>query len=502
MSNPSPTNPRPRDSRLLWGAIAGAFAARFLLLGAFPLMDPTESRYAEIARQMLTLGDWVTPWVAPGEPFWGKPPLSFWATAASFELFGVGDFAARMPHFLGGVLVAWLTWSWLATRSRREAALAVALLAGSLLFFASTGAVMTDMALAIGLVAVMRGFWLALQGPVKRRGREQVLMFAGIAVGLLAKGPIALMAGLPIAIWAAMSGKVMRAWREVHWVIGGLAVLACVLPWYMLAEARTPGFLEYFIVGEHWQRFVDASWQGDRYGHPHAFPRGTIWVFAVLAFMPWSFVLPVIAWNRRRSGVPVDADVSSLRGYLWCWALVPCAVFTPSATILWTYALPAMPPLAMLAAMYLCRVPVAAPERMASAGVGFTAIATVAVVAAFNLGGWNDRVSMKSLVAEYRSLTRGEPLLFFRRVPYSASFYSAGAAELASEAGDLEARLARGPAYVVVRARHRARLPEKLAESLRLVRAGDEYALYAGGAGLDQASRVAAKRASAASASR
>ncbi len=184
-----PRIPGSSDNRLLWIAIAAAFAARFLLLGAFPLMDPTESRYAEIARQMFVLGDWVTPWIAPGEPFWGKPPLSFWMTAGSFQLFGVSDFAARLPHWVGGGLVAWLVWNWLALRSRREAALAVALLAGSLLFFVSAGAVMTDMALAIGLMAVMRGFWLALHGPPEHRGREQFLMFAGFAVGLLAKGP-------------------------------------------------------------------------------------------------------------------------------------------------------------------------------------------------------------------------------------------------------------------------------------------------------------------------
>ena len=80
MSNPLPTNPRFSDRSLLWTAIAAAFVARFGLLGAFPLMDPTESRYAEIARQMFVLGDWVTPWIAPGVPFWGKPPLSFWMT--------------------------------------------------------------------------------------------------------------------------------------------------------------------------------------------------------------------------------------------------------------------------------------------------------------------------------------------------------------------------------------------------------------------------------------
>lgn len=503
MSNPLPTNPRSPDNRLLWFAIAVAFAARFLLLGAFPLMDPTESRYAEVARQMFVLADWITPRIAPGEPFWGKPPLSFWMTAGSFQLFGVSDFAARLPHWAGGAVVAWLVWGWLALRSRREAGLAVALLAGSLLFFVSAGAVMTDMALAIGLMAAMRGFWLALHGPPEHRGREQFLMFAGLAVGLLAKGPVALMAGGPIAIWAVTSGQCRRALREIRWLAGGLAVLACVVPWYLMAETRTPGFLEYFIVGEHWQRFVDSGWQGDLYGHAHSFPRGTIWLFALLAFLPWSFILPGIAWRRRRAGVSVSADDQGLNRYLWSWVIVPCVVFTLSGNILWTYVLPAMPALSMLAALYLDRTPGgAAPERIVASGVGFTVLATVAVVAAFNLGGWDDHRSMKSLVAEYRSLTRGEPLVFFRQMPYSASFYSGGTAEVAPEPRDLEARLSSGPAYVVLRSRHRARVPDSIAGALHRVREAEEYTLFVGGAPLDQASRVAAKRASATSASR
>ena len=503
MSNPLSKNPRQTVNRLLWIAIAAAFAVRFVLLGAFPLMDPTESRYAEIARQMFSLGDWVTPWIAPGVPFWGKPPLSFWMTAASFQLFGVGDFAARLPHWVGGALVAWLTWNWLALRSRREAALAVAILAGSLLFFVSAGAVMTDMALAIGLMAVLRGFWLALHGPPEHRRREQVLMFAGFAVGLLAKGPIALMAGAAPVIWAVSAGQFTRSLREIRWLTGGLAVLACVLPWYLLAEARTPGFLEYFIVGEHWQRYVDAGWTGDLYGHAHEFPRGTIWLFAILAFLPWSIVLPLVAWKRRRAGLAVPAEDRELNRYLWLSALVPCAVFTLSDNVLWTYVLPGMPALAMLAAMFLNRTPGGiAPERTVAAGVGVTGLVTIGIVAAFNLGGWDDHRSMKTLVAEFRAVSRGEPLVFFRQVPYSASFYSAGAAELALEAADLEARLAEGLAYVVLRGRHRARVPETLLNELRLVRTVDDYSLYTGSAAQAQASRVAAKRASAASASR
>ena len=503
MSKPSHTNPRRSDSRLLWIAIAAALAVRILLIGMLPLVDPTESRYAEIARQMFVLGDWVTPWIAPGQPFWGKPPLTFWMTLGSFQLFGVSDFAARLPHLLGGGVVAWLAWGWLAMRSRREADLAVALLAGSLLFFVSAGAVMTDITLAIGLMATMRGFWLALHGPPERRGREQFLMFAGLGIGLLSKGPIALMAGAPFAIWAVTSGQLTRVLREIRWVAGGLAVLACVVPWYLVAEARTPGFLEYFIVGEHWQRFFESDWPGDLYGHTHSFPRGSIWPFAVLAFLPWSFVLPVIAWRRRRAGKSVAAEDRSLNLYLWAWALVPGVVFTLSGNILWTYVLPAIPALAMLAAMFLARAPGgSSPERIVAVGVGVTTVAAIALVATFILGPWDDRLSMKALVADYRSLTRGEPLVFFRQMPYSGSFYSGGSAEIAPGAGDLGARLARGPAYVVLRSRHRARLPDELANGLRLVGKADEYALYLGGSPADQASRVAAKRASAASASR
>jgi 4-amino-4-deoxy-L-arabinose transferase-like glycosyltransferase len=482
LSNPSPTTSPPRADRLLWIAIAAAFAARFLLLGAFPLLDPTEARYAEIARQMFVLGDWVTPWIAPGLPFWGKPPLSFWMTTASFELFGVSDFAARLPHWIGGLLVAGLVWQWLALRSRREAAFAVALLAGSLLFFVAAGAVMTDMALAIGLMAVMRGYWLALHGPREHRGREQALLFAGFAVGLLAKGPIALMAAAPLAAHAWNSGELARAFREIRWLTGALVVAACVLPWYLAAEARTPGFLQYFLVGEHWQRFVDSGWQGDLYGHAHAFPRGTIWLFAVLAFLPWSIVLPVIAWKRRRAGVAAPSDDRPLSVYLWVWVLLPCITFTLSRNVLWTYVLPSIPALAMLAARYLNRLPVGtAPERAVAAGVGFTAAATIALVVAFNLGGWADHRSMKTLVAEYRALSRGEPIVFLRQVPYSASFYSAGAAELAADAVDLETRLATGPAFVVLRSRHRSRVPDSVAERLRPVLVVDEYGLYAGG---------------------
>ncbi len=202
-----------RGGPLLW-ALAILVLMRIATLGVYPLMDTTEARYGEIARKMVELGDGITPWFDYGVPFWGKPPLSFWLTAASFKLFGINEFAARLPHLLGALLVVWLIWDWQARSSRREAMLAIVLLASSALFFVAAGAVMTDMTLTVGTTLAMRGFWLGLHGTDTGRRRERWLLFLGLAVGLLAKGPIVLvLTGLPIALWMLIQGNPAAVWR-------------------------------------------------------------------------------------------------------------------------------------------------------------------------------------------------------------------------------------------------------------------------------------------------
>jgi 4-amino-4-deoxy-L-arabinose transferase-like glycosyltransferase len=478
----SPAKPQSPDSRLLWFVIVAAAAARLTLLAAYPLMDTTEARYAEIGRRMAELGDWVTPWIGQAEPFWGKPPLSFWMTAASFKFLGISEFTARLPHWFFGGLLVWITWSWLARRSRREAHFALALMTGSVLVFVASGAVMTDMALALGMMLVMRGFWLALHGTPAERHREQGLMFLGMAIGLLAKGPITVLAGIPIAIWTLWTGQFRRVLQEIRWVQGLLLVLVVVVPWYVLAESRTPGFLEYFLVGEHWQRFIDPGWQGDLYGSAHSFPHGTIWLFAVVAFLPWSVLLPVAAWKWRRAASPAAPEDRSLRVYLLLWVLTPCVIFSAAGNILWTYVLPGLPPLAMLAALWLNRLSGSVrPERLLAAGVAATALVSIAVVTAFNLGGWDDRKSAKALVSDYESRrTAGEALVFFRNLPLSGSFYTAGRAEFARGTEDLRLQLARGPAFVVIKANHLNRVPDSLLSQFRLVGQRGDYRLFLG----------------------
>ena len=90
--------------------LAAILASRFIGMALFPFADTTEQRYAEIARLMAETGDWITPWFEPGVPFWGKPPLSFWAQAASIKLFGVSEFAIRLPAWLATLGIVYLTW--------------------------------------------------------------------------------------------------------------------------------------------------------------------------------------------------------------------------------------------------------------------------------------------------------------------------------------------------------------------------------------------------------
>ncbi|MCG6876277.1 MAG: glycosyltransferase family 39 protein [Betaproteobacteria bacterium] len=461
-------------SRVLLFALAAALLVRLATLGMYPLMDTTESRYAEIARKMVELNDWITPWFDYGTPFWGKPPLSFWLTAASFKLLGFNEFAARVPHWLAGALVVWLVWNLSARRDRREAWYALTLLIGSMLFFVADGAVMTDMALTLGTTLAMRGFWLGLHGTDEERARERWLLFVGAGIGLLAKGPIALvLIALPVAAWAVTTRNVATVWRGLPWLRGSLVVLAIALPWYALAELRTPGFLEYFLVGEHWQRFVDPGWKGDLYGSAHDHPRGTIWMFAFVDLLPWSVLLPVAAlvWRRYRdTRGPVPGD-RNWRIYLLSWGLAPAVFFTAAGNILWPYVLPGVPALALWAGAWLARQRHReSVERLLICGVTFPLVVTTAFLVALPISRLGELKSAKALIADYDShRKRNEALIFLGNRPFSGEFYSHGRAEEVSSAAQLASRLEQAPAFVAIKAAEIGGLPARLKGMLKPV---------------------------------
>ena len=477
--------------RMLGWTLAIVALVRLLTMGLYPLNDTTEARYAEVARKMAELGDWITPWYDYGVPFWAKPPLTTWLTAASIKLLGANEFATRLPYFLLAVVIAWLVWGWVGRRSRREALLAVAVLSGTMLYFVASAAVMTDLGLVLGTTLAMRGFWAGFEGADSPRPKEQWLLFVGLGLGLLAKGPIAVVLSImPIVMWAVVTGNIANAWKRLPWIKGGLLALVIAVPWYWLAEIRTPGFLDYFFIGEHWKRFTVTGWTGDKYGSAHANARGTIWLYAVVACLPWPVLLPLLAIGRQaaRSKAASSMSVASpdpakrqWRLYLLAWAVAPCLFFTLAGNILWTYVLPALPALAMLAAGWLAGdARVRRIDGAVSAGV---------VLMALLIGSYlvNEQVSnnwktAKMAVLEYRVRnTDNRPLLFVGDLPNSAAFYSQGKAKLVASDTALARRLdsvAEGRLFVAFNPAQLRVLPAELKSRLHFEAQSGPYTLY------------------------
>ncbi|MBV8380596.1 MAG: glycosyltransferase family 39 protein [Paucibacter sp.] len=424
-------------SRWIWPLVGLVTVMRLVAMAVLPVMDTTEARYGEISRKMMVLNDWVTPWHDWGVPFWAKPPLPFWLSAASMKLFGVSEFAARLPHLLCGVVIAWMGWrfarAWL---GRREATLGTAVMAASALFFASAGAVMTDTVLVLTTFWIATSFWSALHAPDAAERRRQGWWLAVAAgLGLLAKGPVSwVLPGMGLFVWAFWEGRWRDIWRGIPWIGGLLLALAIAVPWYALAEMRTPGFIDYFIVGEHFHRFLTPGWKGDLYGHAHEYKPGTIWVFTLLALVPWTVIAPLAAWWWRKTPVAAATPAAgplerSLSRYLWLQALLPLIFFTAARNIIWPYALPSLPFLALLLGCWFARRSATA-EKWVCAGLAVMALVAGGAVAGLFASKRVDDLSARDLAHRFVAAARpGDPLLYVVVArPFSANFYTAGRA--------------------------------------------------------------------------
>ena len=482
---PSPPQPEGRPENVvaatLLYALVAVVAARLLTLGFYPILDKTEARYAEIALRMAASGDWITPFIEPGVPFWAKPPLSIWASAFSFLVFGVNEFASRLPSFIAYALGIVLTYRLGADARNRLFGISAALaLASMVLAFYLGGAVMTDPALAIAVTLVMAAFWKAMAGGGRAWG---YLFFIGCGVALLAKGPVGVvLPALSIAAWVAWQKKWKETWRNLPWFAGSALTLVLALPWYIAAERASPGFLEYFIFGEHFARYLVPGWKGDLYGMGRAFPIGTIWLFALLATLPWSLVyLRALVVKSERAAVFPPLGRDPWLAYLVCWALAPLFFFTFARNILLTYVATSLPAFALLAAHALRSIGQDRDYRVPALAAIAPAV-TLALVAAIEIAPDNPRLpTQRAIVMAYERLKPSPryDLVYLFEKPYSADFYSR-----------LRARIARTPeearrliedsateAYFVASGPALARLPQDLRDRLEVVASGQKSLL-------------------------
>jgi len=412
----------------LW-VLAVILLSRFIGMMLFPFVDTTEPRYAEIARLMVETGDWITPWFEPGVPFWGKPPLSFWAQATSLEIFGLSEFTLRLPAWFTTVGIIWLTWC-LAKHARGAvvARWSTLVLSTMTLTYISAGAVMTDTFLVFGTTLSLVSVWFVLSG---RSDYWRWWFFVGLAIGLLSKGPLAVVLTItPLVLWAAVFKQRLHRLKRLPLFLGSLLTLVIAVPWYVLAELKTPGFLNYFIIGEHFSRFLDPGWTGDLYGSAHDRPKGMIWIFWLWASFPWGIIGLVgfgfAAVRGKTKDIFTDAvqDASTL--YLLICAITPMLFFTLAGNTLWTYILPSLPFSAILIAGWVSQLDFRPWFRVRT---GAVLLVPVLITLLFiGVSEIKPLKTEKQLISRYENIQQAgdSPIFYIGKLPFSARFYSLG----------------------------------------------------------------------------
>jgi 4-amino-4-deoxy-L-arabinose transferase-like glycosyltransferase len=343
----------------------------FLPLERPHLFDPDEGRYAEIPREMVASGDWVTPRL-DAIKYFEKPPLGYWATAVAFELFGQHAWTVRLWPALSGMLGLMLTFA-LGRRlyDQRAALLAVVVQASALLYLAMARIATLDMGLCFGLQIAMTALAL-LVVPARAgeapSGRLPLLLGAGVALAVLSKGLVGIL--IPGAV-AVLFMLIHRDWRlplraQPWWTLAALLLLAA--PWFVLVSVRNPEFAHFFFIFQHFQRYLSRA-DFDRYQ--------PAWFFLpVLAagFLPWTTLLPAAlrdGWRAARGG----ERASSL---LLIWAAFVLLFFSMSQSKLTPYILPMLPALSLLTGRTLAVL----PARRFSAHLAAVAVLTGIIAAA------------------------------------------------------------------------------------------------------------------------
>ncbi len=422
----------PRVAVTAIGAVlALLFAVRLLAAYVVPFTDSTEARYAEIARKMVETNNWITPQFNYGIPFLGQAPSAYVALSWWDGAFGINEFAARLPILVVTLIVLALIWTWVANVTGRNAALlSVAVLSSMGLFFGVSAFVMTDMPMTLGTTLVMVGFWYAVcQDTPNRAGFWAIPL--GLAIGLLAKGPVSsFLCLIPTLGWLIIMGK-WSDLRALPWLKGAALFLALTVPWYAAAEIATPGFLRYFLVGEHMERFIVPGWSGDLYGIGHSQPKGIIWLFALGTILPWSVLLVPIYLRTARVAQVFKTDKSGWIIYLLLWSVAPLILFSPAASILPAYALPGLPAAAVLMVVLYCKAWAGAPGFLhkfafvVGSGVSILTFAIIAILAVSSPDTLNLR-SQKQLIIAAQRIAPDAPIYIVGGRSHSAEFYTDG----------------------------------------------------------------------------
>ena len=321
-------------------------AAWFATLQSRPLLDPDEGRYAEIPREMVASGDWLTPRLN-GLKYFEKPALQYWATAAAYSAFGLSEWTARL--WTVGLAFACLpmVFGWTRRLYGMPAALAAVVTIAASPYFGVIGHLnLLDAGFAFWLTGAVFAFTLAQSseegGPAERRW--MLLAWLAAALAILSKGiVVGVLTGVSLIVYSLIE-RDLRPWKRLHVAVGLPLFLLIAAPWFIAVSVRNPDFPGFFFIHEHFARFLTTV-------HQRVEPWWFFLPLLLLGTVPWVFVVAGAcrqAW--RDSGTP--SRFKPLR-FLLVFCVVTLLFFSASGSKLAPYIQPMFPLLAAIVGVHV-----------------------------------------------------------------------------------------------------------------------------------------------------
>ena len=323
----------------------------FSSLGRAALFEPDEGRNAEKAREILVLGDWLTPY-QNFVPALDKPIFFHWLVAVSFKLFGISEWSARLPSALAALGCIFLVYRFARLQwGAWEALWSCLILVTSAEFFVLSRVVIFDMTLTFFIALALFLFYEVTHNddPGSRKVRS-LLMYGAMGAATLVKGPIGLIVpAMVIFFYLLLTGRWFLL-RRLNIPLGTVVYFVVVAPWYLSVELRNPGYLRYFLWEENFVRYLTPQFSKTKSWY---------YFFIVLGvgFLPWSLLSPLTVKNLWKWNFN-DAHL-----FLVLWAVLPFLFFSASNSKLAHYILPIYPAVAILSGQALA-------ARMRQSAVG------------------------------------------------------------------------------------------------------------------------------------
>jgi 4-amino-4-deoxy-L-arabinose transferase-like glycosyltransferase len=382
----------PLDRTVLLFLVVALAVVWFVPLGWRHLVPSDEGRYAEMAREMLTTGDWITPRYN-GYKYFEKPPLQTWANALTFAWFGIGDWQARLYTALTGFAGVLLVGYTGARVFNAAAGVAAALVLAAAPYWNLMGHFNSlDMALSFWMELTLCALLLA-QRPGLPRGQVRAWMWvcwASMALAVLSKGLIGLILPGAVLVLYTLAARDWALWRRLYLGSGLIVFFAIVTPWFVLMQARNPEFFNFFFIVQQFARYLT----------PEQNRPGPFYYFAIVilvGFLPW---LSIGAQSLRHAArLPRQPNGFAPATLLIVWSAFIFLFFSASHSKLISYVLPIAPALALMIGIYLPLVDRAALRRH---WIGYAVFLVLAALAVILLGKQGDARTPNALYREYQ----------------------------------------------------------------------------------------------------